>query len=576
MAAPRAGAATSCPATWRGEHVHWFGGGSSGAPVPEGAHLIWSDPPLWVVGPWPERRVKTVHHNGVQLAVLGPCSVGAAELERAMSARDLAGTAGLWAGSYTVVRHRRGRDEVDVLADPVGGCPLYTVSTAHGTVWGSSSRALAGLVGQQVDAEWLGAFLADKQSPLPGHSSWAGVAPVPAGHLMVLGRDGAASVTPWWAPARRSYGVAVPLVAELLADGVQARVEGVSASSDLAGTDSTTVAVLAAQHGRVLALTAHPEGVTWGGDMKYARQLRHPSIEHLHFPLGRAHLPFAPTATPLPATDEPAPSSGLWAMLSEQLLSVAAHGATCHLTGDGGDNLFMAPPTHLADLARHGRMLRLGHDAMAWAQLRRTSPWPLLRSALRRDTRGLARPWLERPAWLLAPAAGTPLPPDGADSALVADVRGAAHATHQDVQLAAALGVELNNPYFDGALLDAVVSVPAPERFTVRRYKPLLVDAIGPLLPEAHRLRATKGVFAGDFHRGARESLPLLLALTDGRLAEMGLIDPGPLRAAIHRLALGAESVWPPILAVLTAEMWLGAATTTAPTTWVPVGEVPQ
>lgn len=554
--------------------MHWFGGGSSGAPVPEGAHLVWSDPPLWVVGPCPERRVKTVQRDGVQLAVLGPCGADEVELERAMSARDLASAAGLWAGSYTVVRHRRGRDEVEILTDPAGGCPLYRVSTADGTVWGSSSRALAGLAGQQVDTEWLGAFLADKQSPLPGRSSWAGVMPVPAGHLLMLTREGAASVTPWWQPSRRSYEEAVSLVSELLADGVQTRVEGVAVSADLAGTDSTTVAVLAAQHGRVLALTAHPEAVTWGGDMRYARQLRHPSIEHLHFPLGRAHLPFATTTTVLPPTDEPAPSSGLWPMLSEQLLSVAAQGATCHLTGDGGDNLFMAPPTHLADLARRGRMFRLAHDAMAWAQLRRVSPWPLLRSALRRDTRGLARPWLERPAWLLAPAVEAPSHPDGADAALLADVRGAAHATHQDVQLAAALGIELSNPYFDGALLDAVVSVPAPDRFTVCRYKPLLVDAIGPLLPEAHRLRSTKGVFAGDFHRGARENLSRLLALADGRLAETGLIDPRPLRAAIHRLGLGVESVWPPILAALTAEMWLGAVASTAPTAWVPVSEV--
>ncbi|MFB0629236.1 albusnodin/ikarugamycin family macrolactam cyclase [Streptomyces sp. AB3(2024)] len=552
----------------------WFGGGSSGAPVPEGAHLVWSDPPLWVVGPIPERTAKTVQRDGVQLAVLGPCGAGGVELERAMSARDLASAAGLWAGSYTVVRHRRGRNEVEILTDPAGGCPLYRVSTADGTVWGSSSRALAGLVGRQVDTEWLGVFLADKQNPLPGRSSWAGVVPVPAGHLMTLTQEGAASVTPWWQPSRRSYEEAVSLVSELLADGVQARVDGVAVSADLAGTDSTTVAVLAAQHGRVLALTAHPEGVTWGGDMKYARQLRHPSIEHLHFPLGRAHLPFAPTTTALPPTDEPAPSSGLWSMLSEQLLSVAAQGATCHLTGDGGDNLFMAPPTHLADLARRGRMVRLGHDAMAWAQLRRVSPWPLLRSALRRDTRGLARPWLERPAWLLAPAAEAPSHPNGADAALFADVRGAAHATHQDVQLAAALGIELSNPYFDGALLDAVVSVPAAERFTVRRHKPLLVDAIGPLLPDAHRSRATKGVFAGDFHRGVRENLSPLLALADGQLAERGLIDPGPLRAAIHRLALGVESVWPPILAALTAEMRLGAVAAPTPTVWAPVSEV--
>jgi hypothetical protein len=79
---------------------------------------------------------------------------------------------------------------------------------------------------------------------------------------------------------------------------------------------------------------------------------------------------------------------------------------------------------------------------------------------------------------------------------------------------------ELHNPYFDGAVLDAVVSVPAWRRFSARRYKPVLVDACGDLLPPAHRRRTTKGVFARDYHRGLRANLPRVLTLTDGRMAQ--------------------------------------------------------
>lgn len=536
-----------------------------------GARLLWSDPPLWTVGP--ERHVKTVEGGGFRLAVFGPCSADENALARAVDAPDIARTAAGWAGSFTVVR-RAPDGAVEVVADASSACPLYTVRDADGVVWGSSSLALSALAGGRVDTEWLHSFLMDKQMPSPGHSAWVGVVPVPAGHRLLLDAGGGVSTSPWWSPRTRSYRDVVPLVSKTLHEGVRARVDGVAVSSDVAGMDSTSVAVLAAQHGPVLGLTAHPEGVTDGGDMQYARALNVPGLEHLPFPLRPEHLPFNPAVLPLPATDEPAPSSGLWAMFSAQLLTVAERGSVCHLTGDGGDNVFMAPPVHLVELARRLRLIRLGRDALEWSQLRRESPWPLVGAALTRSVARLYRPWMTRPPWLLGPAGEQPPPPEDADGVLIAGVRGAARAAFADVQLADALGLELANPYFDGGLLDAVVSVPPEDRFTVRRYKPLLVDAMGPVLPEAHQQRAAKGVFAGDFHRGVRANLPALLTLADGRLAGRGLVDPGPLRAAIQGAALGVRSVWPPLLAALVAEMWLGVVEEEKPVQWLPVEEV--
>jgi asparagine synthase (glutamine-hydrolysing) len=136
------------------------------------------------------------------------------------------------------------------------------------------------------------------------------------------------------------------------------------------------------------------------------------------------------------------------------------------------------------------------------------------------------------------------------------------------VQLAAASGIALHNPYFDGAVLDAVVSAPPEERFSARRYKPLLANAFADLLPPAHRERAAKGLFAGDFHQGVRANLPRLLRLADGHLAAMGLVAPGPLRVQTHAAALGAPTVWPPLLAALAAERWLEAVASAPPPSW--------
>ncbi|MFF2846902.1 albusnodin/ikarugamycin family macrolactam cyclase [Streptomyces sp. NPDC058001] len=549
--------------------MRWFGGSVSAgrAAIPVGARMVWSDPPLWTAGPWPDRLVRTRDGEGARITVFGTCSAQHADLGEALTARNLASTVGDWAGTYTVVRLQSSGD-VEIITDAASACPLYMVRTSGGVVWGSSSFALSSLTRSRVDADWLASYLCDRQMPRADRSAWTGVVPIPPGHCLTLAAGtGAASASEWWVPAARSYEQALLVVRRTLTEGVRTRVEGVTASADLAGTDSTTLAVIAARYGPVATTTLHPEDVTEGGDLTYARALTIPSLSRTYFPLGPRHLPFAPGRDRLPVTDEPAPSTPLWSLFSEQLRAVARTGTVCHLTGDGGDNLFLPPPTHLADLARHGRLIRTTADAHAWARLRRTSPWPVIRSALRGDAHRLARPWLATPPWAAAPAvtAGTGR---NADAVLVADVRGAARLAHADIQLAETLGVDLHNPYFDGALLEAVVSVPSWQRFSARRYKPVLIDAVGDLLPPSHRGRAAKGVFAADFHHGVRSHLARVLSMADGRLAAMGLIEPAPLQAAIRAVALGADTVWPSLLTVLGAEMWLESVEGAPATVW--------
>lgn len=549
--------------------MRWFGGAVPGreAAIPVGARLVWDDPLLWVVGDWAEERVRTAEREGTRIAVFGSCSAAVPEIEHALASADLSAAARSWAGSFTVVR-ADDRGTVEVLTDSAGSCPLYTVNTPDGLVWGSSSFALSALTGGSVDAEWLATYLREKNAPASGRSAWRGVDPLPAGYRLATGPDGKTSLSEWWAPTKRPVEGALQALRWALSEGVRARVEGVAVSSDLAGMDSTAVALLAAQHGPVTGVTLHPAGVTQGGDLQYARALDVPGLRRTYFPLADRHLPFSATDVPLPATDEPAPSTGVWAMLCTQLRMMAANGSACHLTGDGGDNLFLLPPTHLTDLARSGHWRRLVGDASDWARLRKQSLVPLIVQALRGDANRIGRPVRPRPTWLRAPVPD-PAPAGGdADTVLVASIRNVARAVQADIQLADSVGIELHNPYFDAAVLQAVVSAPAVERFSARRYKPLLADAFADLLPEAHRQRAAKGLFAGDFHRGLRTNLRRVLQLVDGRLAAMGIIGPAPLRATVQAAALGAQTVWPPLLCVIAAEMWLGAIENTAATEW--------
>lgn len=512
--------------------------------------------------------MRTVDLGDARIAVLGPCSASERDLSRALWCPDLAAVAGLWGGAYTVVRTGV-RGAVEVLADAAGASPLYTVNSPGGVVWGSSSLALSPLVGGSVDFKWLAAFLREKHALSPGRSAWTGVRPVHAGHLLTLDAAGGTSAAPWWTPSRRTPDATSAALRRALGEGVRVRVEGVSASTDLAGMDSTTVALLAARYGPITGVTLHPEGVTHGGDMGYARALAVPGLERSFFPLDGRHLPFTATDVPLPPTDEPAPSTPVWSMFSDQLRTMAAAGSACHLTGDGGDNLFLAAPIHLARLVRTGRWLWMLRDSMDWARLRGQSPRPLISAALRGSTAHIGRTVRPRPAWLNVPTPTVRVPGgDDVDTAFVASIQNVARSAYAEVQLADSLGIALHNPYFDGAVLDAVVSASPEQRFSARRYKPLLADTFADVLPEHHRRRAAKGVFIGDFHQGLRVNLRRVLGLADGRLASLGIINPAPLRATMHAAALGARTVWPPVLSALAAEAWLEAVESAPGTGW--------
>ncbi|MGQ0778023.1 MAG: albusnodin/ikarugamycin family macrolactam cyclase [Pseudonocardiales bacterium] len=414
---------------------------------------------------------------------------------------------------------------------------------------------------------WAGAPLA----ALPGRSPWSGIALMPPGHCITTA-GGKFSSTPCWAPPQIGWDSAVDRLRETLAAGVRIRVENVVAACDLAGLDSSTLAALAAEVGKITVVTVHPAGVTGGGDLDYAAitAAAFPSMLPLLLPLNEHHLPYAHIDRPLPPTDEPAPSSLTWAMLSAQLGELAERGARVHLTGDGGDSLFLAPPTYLADLARCGRWRQLLADTVAWARLRRSSPWPLLAAAATTATTGLGRGlstspdpprWLTRRALeVTATVTGTAERPAGtglAGAALLAEIRFVARSAHTEAQLAATYGVALHNPYLDSRVLDTVLAVPARSRCSPRVYKPMLADAAGGLLPETVRMRTTKGVFVGDHHQGLRANLNAVLDLPNGHLAEHGLIEPEPVRAAILAASLGMETTWSHLEPLLCAELWL-------------------
>ncbi|MES9805024.1 albusnodin/ikarugamycin family macrolactam cyclase [Streptomyces sp. CS081A] len=576
-------------------------------PRPLGARRPVPSTALWQLGEIPARPVPT-SEGRPRVLVVGWC--GATEQQL----RDLADkpvpvdATWRWPGSYAVIEEHA--QHVVVHTDPAAAFPVYATRWGGGWAWATSARFLASLTRADVDVRRVAcAVLAPSIPSLVGSRTFfTSIEQLPPGSRVELPRNGgpARSVTRW-VPLAEPRHLAHRRLRRALTDAVALRARMDPAlSSDLSGgLDSTTVAVLAALSlgdSHVLdTVTIHPEGQTGGADLHYARLTAAASqgrISHHLLPLGAEHLPYS-GITSLPATDEPAPSTLTQARLLGQIRWMRDElGTRTHLTGDGGDSVLFQPPAQLSDLVRAGRWRRAVCETYGWARLRRTPVLPLLRDAARmaRTSRsdalmdvaryfsGGAEPCQYRgnvswftpppiPGWAESAALGQVvaaaheaaafLDPlhvlDASTRTLVDEIREVARTARADAELAAGCGVDLHNPFLDASVIDAVLRNPLERRPPVHGYKPLLVRAVGDLLPAAVAARTTKGSFEADHYTGMRANLDELRALTDGHLASFGLLDPVRFGRRLEHAAAGVPMSLATIEQALGVEAWLHA-----------------
>jgi asparagine synthase (glutamine-hydrolysing) len=565
----------------------------------------------WTVGSWPghERQAVT---GARHVAVLGPCGISRAELHGLAERGVPDGIAYAYPGSYTVIEVTA--QGTTMWTDLGGMWPIYTLAIDGGHLWASSSRALAVLTGHRLDRDRLAAWLASPGVPVlvEGRSMFEGIAHVPAGHRLFLPAVGRRHLRRVWHP-RAGHGDHARRLRDELAAAVAVRVDNATVpTSDLSGgCDSTALCALAAKRlqpdRRITAVTFRPDGICHGGDLTYAHEASClPGIDHHWMPLNQAHDPYNALDT-VPVTDEPAPSTVTYVLLSAQLRWLREKCASdCHLTGDGGDGLLCTPPIFLADLLHHRRFSRAFAEAMAWARLRRRSALPILRAAFRaaRTSRtaalsALARSlgtsgeppgvhgdvsWFssspaarwtttearERTRRLAIGAAQTVESWAGAATPwVIAETIGQVGRTARaDAQLAEFHGIPLHNPFIDSRVIDVWLSVPLDQRPGPADYTPILRESVRDLLPAVLAARTTKGDATADRYHGLRANLDHLRELVDGHLTALGLIDPGKLRDNLTRAAAGLSGGFAPIDPAVTAETWLRALDTAPPVPW--------
>ncbi|CAM5718928.1 hypothetical protein SCALM49S_07184 [Streptomyces californicus] len=70
------------------------------------------------------------------------------------------------------------------------------------------------------------------------------------------------------------------------------------------------------------------------------------------------------------------------------------------------------------------------------------------------------------------------------------------------------IGLPVAAPFYDDRVLEATLAVRLPDRISPWRYKPLLVEAMRGVVPDALLARTTKDRMSSDEHQGLREHGP--------------------------------------------------------------------
>ncbi|MFJ8695128.1 lasso peptide isopeptide bond-forming cyclase [Streptomyces roseolilacinus] len=576
-------------------------------------HLRHASGRPWIVGRWAPPAMVVGEHEGTRVAVTGEHAVTPRDAERAAAAVTRARSlkalddAADWAGSFHLIAS--GAGQVRVQGAVVELRRVFHTETAppgSERVGVACDRAdvLAELVGAGLDERRIALELLTLGVPYPwaGAPPWRGLHALPGGHHLTLLPDGRTRTTRWWSPPDPVVPLAEGAVRlrDALVEAVGVRTRGRDlVTSDLGGLDSTAVYCAAVRgDAEVVAYTAalHDEAgddVHWAGRTVQALG----DVEHHVVPAGDVAMTFDGIDTLDDILDTP---SILTVDRNRRMGIVelaAARGSGLHLTGLGGDELLAGAPARLHALVLTHPLVAL-RSARGYAAKYQWTRRAVLRQLLDRRP---YRAWTERTARDLTEppvAADEPLldwavpprmPPWATADAVAAarellrtgpsavEPRGRGHGEHRELvamdgisqwtrhigQMAAPLGVTVSAPYYDARVIEAALAVRPQERITPWRYKPLIVEAMRGIVPEAVRARGTKANATLEEEAGLREHRPALLALCEeSRLARLGLVDERVLREWCRR-ALSAETESYLLHPTVACEVWLRSRETT-------------
>lgn len=439
--------------------------------------------------------------------------------------------------------------------------------------------------------------------PLADRVAWRGVNAVAPEHYLLLKGDRGVETRRWWTPPEPELPIetGAKLVQRALRDSVRLHIaDRQRISSELSGGfDSTAVTCMAAQDATrpagdsVVAVTAGSrDRLDDDGDWAALVAREQSGVEqHLvsgeQLPLVYADLARAGEYR----LDEPSTAVANHARVLAVTEVARQCGSTVHLTGHGGDHLFVGLPTLCADLLRR-------HPVAAARRLRAYRGmfrWPLTEMLRQLLAPGTYRQWLRRwaiagegndwqvpiltwgvravlPSWVTSAAremisdeirqaaqVAEPLAPTPGRHMELDGIRDGARMVRALADMTGQAGLPIAAPFFDDRVIEAAMRVRLQDRVQPLSYKPLLAQVIRGIVPDALLDRTTKGSGTLDAALGLRQHAPQLAELwRESLLAEHGLVDQTRLTHVCARpdtpeLADGR------LLSTVGCELWLRA-----------------
>jgi asparagine synthase (glutamine-hydrolysing) len=507
-------------------------------------------------------------------------------------------------GDYSFVVWDRRRRRLVAARDPHGLRSLFYGRAGEAIAVGSSSRALAELLGRENDLNLacLGVQAAGLAWSLGTETSFKGVDHVPPGHRLVRDNDRVVLERFWHpraAPSRNGMdrADAAEELRSLLCTAVAERLGSGTNTVWMSGGYDSTAVFGAGQHVlppaersrlRPVSISYPPRDVGceddfikqvathWGAEVHWLQSEDIPLLDDLEERAAR--------------TDEPpAHLYELW----NRALARGTRSCDARVTfdGSGGDQLFQVSDVVLADLLRTGHWIQFARHArsrliygrrhVVQASVLPLLPESFLRVSERVFGRRIRHHYLERPLaeWVR---------PDFArhhglrerDLSVLRAARQerAAHSEtlfyllaptsgHAASYMRGALlqeGVENRSPLMDPRIVEFALSRPASDRADHTGIKLLLRQSMEGLLPTrvlAHRPFKT-GLTLGYSRRRMKEAYPALVARLSSeplRLGELGIVDPVVLRTAADRCCAGGGDEWLRVnlFNVMKVEFWL-------------------
>ncbi|GAA2364638.1 asparagine synthase-related protein [Streptomyces carpaticus] len=534
----------------------------------------------WIMGR-ADRPVTTAHCGHAVAALIGihPPGTGklAAAVHRLRPGSGPGQLAAAFPGSFHVVLadHQGG---TWVCGDAAGIRPVFTATIAGATVAGDHARILARATGNvRLDAGHLARYQLGPVPPLPlaenGTTPYLGVRAItPGAAVRIDAATGRANEHPWWSPPDDEHDLAdsAEALRAAMDEAVRLRIDtypnrpvGCELSG---GMDSTALSALAYRHAGARLVNLTRLSMDPGNDdLRWASVARaaQPAADHLITRPGEipGQLDGLSDASlvldaPGPMVCSPARSTAWWNL-------AAGTGARLLLSGKGGDECTLTPLTYLSHARSRDRRTARRHVA-GWAAL-----WGTSRAAVAGlPEAGPYGRWLATcaapdsthradweaaprlPQWL-APHARRAITEELADAAscarplhdrphqhtAVAAIRSLARLCRLQADAAASCGITMAYPYTDRAVIEAALACRAEARTSPYQLKPLATAAMRSHLPDAYLTRRTKGGYSADLAAGRRRHhATLVRVLTrDSALADLGIIDPPALAAAVRR-----------------------------------------